>query len=559
MLDRIISSTRRLRARSSGVSLASTPAVRAQWRKRSTALVDVLEAHDVVLAEVGAGLHLDQVQRRSCRGSPAGAWCPAGCRWTRSRSAASTSSPRVTWAVPRPRSSARRGGGASAATSTSPGLTMMRLTWKRRPRRAVVAAPGAVHVRVDSVLAAAARPSGARPASSRPGRGPCARPAPRRRFPPPPRRPGRRTRPCAVGAHVAAVGVDQHHVAASGIAVRRPSRRPPTARTRRRCRSSRCRPAPPRASGALHHRVVDGVRGQAANVGRSSRRSRIGLARRRARARLAEHLGRQRPQSSRPARGTEHAAVPEVVAGLDAARGGRQVGLLDEALRLESACGIRQRLAAPDVAVAGLRRGRDDAEGDQMPGLRQRRAAGHRRAERRDVAGPGGRPAAPAGARRDRRAPASSAATAPPARCCGPSARAGSARAGVADRRELLGGSGSSGLAVTATTVAGRPPAAKRADGLLQQALPVGHAHEGLGKGAPRQRPQAGAGATAEDHGDQWRVHLRCPSPNPGVPRPGRRVRRCSSRPSRQSGIRGRNGARACRSRAANSAGGRRG
>src|SRR5690606_40748193 len=60
----------------------------------------------------------------------------------------------------------------------------------------------------------------------------------------------------------------------------------------------------------------------------------------------------------------EHAAVPEIVAGGDVAFGRGQVGLLHELFdRTHAFAGGRA-----DVAVAGLRPGGHDAEGDQAAG-----------------------------------------------------------------------------------------------------------------------------------------------------------------------------------------------
>ena len=76
----------------------------------------------------------------------------------------------------------------------------------------------------------------------------------------------------------------------------------------------------------------------------------------------------------------EHAAVPEVARRRRRSRcGGRAVGLLDEASTSKRRC-AGQRRAAADVAVAGFRRGRRDAEGDQRAGRAPHGAARRPRA-----------------------------------------------------------------------------------------------------------------------------------------------------------------------------------
>ena len=83
----------------------------------------------------------------------------------------------------------------------------------------------------------------------------------------------------------------------------------------------------------------------------------------------------------------EDAAVPEEGAAVDEALGGLAVGLLDEAVDAEHAVVPSSALAALDVAVAGVRPVRLDAEGDQPAVLRGGQAAhdardGSRRARR---------------------------------------------------------------------------------------------------------------------------------------------------------------------------------
>ena len=71
----------------------------------------------------------------------------------------------------------------------------------------------------------------------------------------------------------------------------------------------------------------------------------------------------------------EDAAVPEEGAAVDEALGGLAVRLLDEAIDAEHAVTAGQRLAALDVAVAGVGAGRLDAERDQPAFLRGGQAA----------------------------------------------------------------------------------------------------------------------------------------------------------------------------------------
>src|SRR4029450_12950621 len=73
----------------------------------------------------------------------------------------------------------------------------------------------------------------------------------------------------------------------------------------------------------------------------------------------------------------EDAAVPEERAAVDEALGGLAVGLLDEAVDGEHAITAAERLAALDVAVAGVGTNRLDAEGDQPALLRGGQAAHH--------------------------------------------------------------------------------------------------------------------------------------------------------------------------------------
>src|SRR5713226_5195997 len=71
----------------------------------------------------------------------------------------------------------------------------------------------------------------------------------------------------------------------------------------------------------------------------------------------------------------EDSAVPEEGAAVDETLGRRAVRLLDETIDCEYAVGAVDRLAALDVAVAGVGAARLDAEGDQPAVLRRRETA----------------------------------------------------------------------------------------------------------------------------------------------------------------------------------------
>ena len=65
----------------------------------------------------------------------------------------------------------------------------------------------------------------------------------------------------------------------------------------------------------------------------------------------------------------ENAAVPGISLIGDIGLGARAIGLLDESRDLEGAVAAGERLAALDIAVAGLGPARGDAEGDELAGL----------------------------------------------------------------------------------------------------------------------------------------------------------------------------------------------
>ena len=102
-----------------------------------------------------------------------------------------------------------------------------------------------------------------------------------------------------------------------------------------------------------------GTARNASRPGRTKSTSRCALAHRR--ADRVDDVGAVALQLGKVAVGAEHenAAVPEVAAGGEKTLRGLQVRLLDEALDRE---GLALRCALPDVAVAGVRAARRDAE-----------------------------------------------------------------------------------------------------------------------------------------------------------------------------------------------------
>src|SRR5215469_16871268 len=127
-----------------------------------------------------------------------------------------------------------------------------------------------------------------------------------------------------------------------------------------------------RGVGLLHHGVVDRVRragGEA--LGGYAREFQIGARgteSRRAHARDLRREARELGQVAARAE-HEHAAVPVVFPRLHELRGALRIGLLDEA---RDAVQRPARLAPLDVAVTALGRGRHDPERDQLPLLRGR-------------------------------------------------------------------------------------------------------------------------------------------------------------------------------------------
>ncbi|MEA1135932.1 hypothetical protein U8M49_27355, partial [Klebsiella pneumoniae] len=75
----------------------------------------------------------------------------------------------------------------------------------------------------------------------------------------------------------------------------------------------------------------------------------------------------------------EHAGIPQVLAAVEVALRGGQVGFLDKAFDPEAGA---QRIAFFDVAEAGFRVVGLDAEGDQVAGFGQVAGLAHRFGER---------------------------------------------------------------------------------------------------------------------------------------------------------------------------------
>ena len=167
----------------------------------------------------------------------------------------------------------------------------------------------------------------------------------------------------------------------------------------------------------------------------------------------------------------------------------------------EGAGRIVERGADRDVAVAGLRRGRAHAEGDDAAGAcrrggggeaavaapRCRRSRGRRRAA---TAPRRGRLRRPARRRRRWRG-----------RCCGRPAPAGCAARGCAAARSCS--AIRKRCSWLQTTIGGAKRVAAGAErGLLEHRVVGDQRPELLGEALARDRPEAGAGAAGEDDGD---------------------------------------------------------
>ena len=292
----------------------------------------------------------------------------------------------------------------------------------------------------------------------------------------------------------------------------RPARRPPATS---RCRSSRtCRARPrrrrrPPPSPSPRSRSRCPARRRTARRRSPASTRRFAAGRCRDRPHRVEHgrrVARERREDRRR-REAEHARVPDVVAGGEVLARLLERRLLDEAARRERRRPVAgERLAAFDVAEAGLGMRRADAERDQ----RARSARGARRARpprrtRRDR-GSGDRPAARAARRRRRGAARTQSAA---------SAMAGAVlRPKGSSRYDVRAGSlpRSAGVRVLRVKVVvavgdghelrdtGQRERARR--GLREQRLAVGQRHRRLRRRLARQRPQPRAGAAGEDHGN---------------------------------------------------------
>src|SRR5471030_3204104 len=171
----------------------------------------------------------------------------------------------------------------------------------------------------------------------------------------------------ALGAHQRARHAVQVDVAAGGVAGLIVRLHVPQRRPRTDVAPAYGRRHDDGVAGAFHDGIVDRVR-RAGREGGFVEAAKIEVAVAQPHGRFggAGHAGMEFLQLAQVAVGAEqeHAAVPVVIAGVDEALGRGAVRLLDEALDLEAGCG-RRGGAALDVAIAGFRRRRHDAEGGQ--------------------------------------------------------------------------------------------------------------------------------------------------------------------------------------------------
>ncbi|MNI32381.1 hypothetical protein D3C73_862910 [compost metagenome] len=133
--------------------------------------------------------------------------------------------------------------------------------------------------------------------------------------------------------------------------------------------------------GFFHHGIVDGIGGNGGEclfVETGEIRIAAGLLPGLAAA--GQHVGLEALQFLQVARGLEqeHPAVPVILAAADVTGGGLKVGLFDKALDRTQALPI----GGLDIAVAGFRTGRHDAEGHQLAGLGSAGCSLHDCAER---------------------------------------------------------------------------------------------------------------------------------------------------------------------------------
>src|SRR5439155_9168874 len=136
----------------------------------------------------------------------------------------------------------------------------------------------------------------------------------------------------------------------------------------------------------LHHRVVDRFR-RARREGAGVEAQEIEIARRGAERLLGgmQDLRMESLQLLEEAayRQDEHPAIPEKAPRGEVVARALQVGLLDEALDLPALPLAGQRVAELDVAIARVRLGRLDAEGDEEIARGDVRGGEHRFTERR--------------------------------------------------------------------------------------------------------------------------------------------------------------------------------
>ena len=313
----------------------------------------------------------------SCRDWRAGGRADRDVDRTRSRARSRPSSPTVTSAVPRTTTQCSARCMCFCSDSRPPGFTTMRLTWKRvavvdasrnSPRAGAAAAVlGGLAARLclqpvdqlpctSSTRCAAAHQHGV-------GRRHHHQVLDRR-----PRRSARSSECDEAALRVRRSRTGPRGIA-GGVACRRSSQTAsqlPMSDQPERAGTTAAR------VGLLHHRVVDRFLRRRARRPRASsaHEAEIGAGARGRGLRPPRRCrGSNRASSSSNSVGAEHevAGVPQIAVRRRSASRRRGVRLLDEGLDGVHAVD-RERGAAADIAVAGLRRGRADAEGDDAPG-----------------------------------------------------------------------------------------------------------------------------------------------------------------------------------------------
>ena len=256
------------------------------------------------------------------------------------------------------------------------------------------------------------------------------------------------------------------------------------------------------AAGVFHHRVVDRLRRAGLELGgREPHEVEIGRGGIQRGTAGVENLGTQGLQFVEKIRRAEqeHAAIPEIVAGIDILPGSGKVGFFDKRCHLVCAGGIRQRRAPADVAVAGFRRGGDDAESSEVAVLRGLRRSENGRMERRHVAdqmigGQHQHQRVGIIARQHQRGHGNRRRGVAAHRLQHDGARLG------ADLAHLLGDHEAVLVVAHHQRCGHFRHVCQAADSVLQQAMVAGERQQLLGQGRARQGPQAGARATGKNH-----------------------------------------------------------